>query len=97
MFFTKKKVKDPVCGMEVKVNDSTLRCQFQGKEYYFCSSSCRTSFEKEPQRYISSTKEGGCCGGHTDNGKHDQEHKHLAHCNGRHEHAHKCCGNHSHH
>lgn len=59
MFFNKK-AKDPVCGMGIKVNSSTLRSHYQGTEYYFCSPKCLEQFEKESQKYIVASK--GCCG-----------------------------------
>jgi YHS domain-containing protein len=43
--------KDPVCGMDVTVRDTTLRATHQGTTYYFCSEGCKRSFEKEPARY----------------------------------------------
>ena len=43
--------KDPVCGMDVTVNDKTPRATHQGATYYFCSDGCKRSFEKEPARY----------------------------------------------
>lgn len=54
--FLNKKAKDPVCGMEIKVDSSTLRFNYQGKEYKFCSHNCLEKFEKEPQKYTSELK-----------------------------------------
>jgi P-type Cu+ transporter len=44
-------VTDPVCGMAVHVTDRTPRSEYQGREYYFCSSRCRETFEAAPARY----------------------------------------------
>ena len=47
--------KDPVCGMDVETNNSLL--QFHGTEtYYFCSSSCRSTFQDEPGKYDNSSE-----------------------------------------
>ncbi len=43
--------KDPVCGMDVS-QGSTLKTEYKGKTYYFCSESCRISFEKKPDDYV---------------------------------------------
>jgi len=42
---------DPVCGMEVETA-SPLRVRHEGKEYPFCSESCRTRFRKDPQKFL---------------------------------------------
>ncbi len=39
-----------VCGMDVK-QGSTLKAEYKGKEYYFCSESDKKEFEKHPQVY----------------------------------------------
>jgi YHS domain-containing protein len=45
--------KDPVCGMDVNPKAAdTAKTQYQGKTYYFCSDSCKKSFEKEPAKYL---------------------------------------------
>lgn len=48
----KKKAKDPVCGMEIKINGSTLTKEYQAKTFYFCSDDCLKKFENEPEKYI---------------------------------------------
>jgi len=45
-------VIDPVCGMDVKVSDSKYSSKYKDKTYYFCSSSCKKSFDKNPSKYI---------------------------------------------
>lgn len=45
-----KKVKDPVCDMEVEGKETCT--QYKGKEYRFCSDSCRQEFEKNPAKYV---------------------------------------------
>lgn len=80
-----KKAKDPVCGMEIKVEDSTLRSAYGGTEYNFCSNNCLEKFEKEPQLYVAEPSD--CCGkggqsNHCQHKEHGHEHHgHEHHCN----------------
>lgn len=55
--------KDPVCKMEVNEKDAVTTSTYKGETYYFCAISCKTSFEKEPEKYVEETgKSGhGCC------------------------------------
>lgn len=43
--------KDPVCGMTVDDNAS-LKSSHEGKNYVFCSASCKAKFDKNPSRYV---------------------------------------------
>jgi xanthine dehydrogenase accessory factor len=43
---------DPVCGMTVEIATARYKTSYQGKEYYFCATSCKRSFEKEPEVYL---------------------------------------------
>jgi membrane fusion protein, copper/silver efflux system len=46
--------KDPVCGMDVdeaRAKAAGKTAQHQGKAYFFCSDSCRSRFEKSPERF----------------------------------------------
>jgi len=43
--------KDPVCGMMVDEKKGKLKSEYKGKTYYFCASSCKTSFDKNPAKY----------------------------------------------
>ena len=43
--------RDPVCGMTVD-DESRHRSPHAGKTYLFCSPSCKTRFDKEPERYV---------------------------------------------
>ncbi len=43
--------EDPVCGMCVD-REKGLRTEHEGRTYYFCSSRCRATFEREPQKYV---------------------------------------------
>ncbi|MDZ4368912.1 MAG: heavy metal-binding domain-containing protein, partial [Afipia sp.] len=43
---------DPVCGMTVKVTPETLSHRHDGKDFHFCSASCRTKFKADPETYL---------------------------------------------
>jgi Cu+-exporting ATPase len=43
--------KDPVCDMEVDPTTAVYQSQYYGQKYYFCSSGCKDSFDRDPQRY----------------------------------------------
>jgi YHS domain-containing protein len=43
--------KDPVCGMEVDEKQAAGTAVHDGKTYYFCSTRCKTTFEKSPAKY----------------------------------------------
>lgn len=42
--------KDPVCGMTV--DNKSLVASHKGKDYYFCSESCKTTFDSEPEKFV---------------------------------------------
>jgi len=44
--------KDPVCGMSVKISTAKFSSDYKGTKYYFCSEGCKTSFDKEPEKYL---------------------------------------------
>jgi Cu+-exporting ATPase len=46
--------KDPVCGMMVDPKTAAGKSEYQGKTYYFCAPGCKKSFDKEPEKYVSS-------------------------------------------
>jgi len=47
-------VKDLVCGMEIKEQEAAASSIYKGKEYYFCSRTCKKKFDETPERYIES-------------------------------------------
>ncbi len=48
-----EKAIDPVCKMEVDTaNTPGGKTEYQGQTYYFCAPGCKTSFEKEPEKYL---------------------------------------------
>ena len=56
-------MKDPVCGMNVD-STSAHHTQYAGRTIHFCSSGCLTTFQANPERYISKGTEPqpkSCC------------------------------------
>lgn len=49
--FTKKRVKDPVCGVDMAPHKAARTTPFSGRTYHFCSAPCLTKFQAEPGRY----------------------------------------------
>lgn len=49
--------KDPVCGMEIDEKTAAGKSEYKGKTYYFCSTGCKKSFDKEPEKYVGKTDE----------------------------------------
>lgn len=41
--------RDPVCGM--RTDDSEPSTTYEGETYYFCSKTCKRTFEEEPEEY----------------------------------------------
>lgn len=50
--------KDPVCGMDVDPKTATIKSEYQGVTYFFCSQGCKKDFDKDPQKYITKTQSG---------------------------------------
>lgn len=44
-------VKDPVCGMEVNEEQVPHKSHYMGETHYFCSESCKNTFESTPEKY----------------------------------------------
>lgn len=42
---------DPVCGMELTLDRIRHATEWQGRPFYFCSSSCRDHFVGNPELY----------------------------------------------
>lgn len=57
---TNKTVKDPVCGMEMKMEDAATKSNYKGKTYYFCEESCKTKFDKNPEKYAKTKGSTNC-------------------------------------
>jgi xanthine dehydrogenase accessory factor len=43
---------DPVCGMKVMPNASTITAEHGGTTYYFCCAGCRRAFSENPDAYL---------------------------------------------
>ena len=48
---------DPVCKMEVDEATAQWTSEYQGKKYYFCAPGCKSSFDKDPEKYLQSDSE----------------------------------------
>ncbi len=44
-------VKDPVCGMTVDPTEAE-HAEYKGRDYYFCSASCRDEFLENPESFV---------------------------------------------
>ena len=55
---------DPVCGMHVEPDRAAGSSQHAGQTYYFCSSACKTKFDKDPSAYVKSEGQARSGGGH---------------------------------
>lgn len=45
---------DPVCHMTVEIATAHFTSEYNGQTYYFCAAGCKRSFDKNPEKYISS-------------------------------------------
>jgi len=43
--------KDPVCSMMVDEKKAKFKSDYNGKTFYFCAASCKTTFDKNPAKY----------------------------------------------
>jgi P-type Cu+ transporter len=43
--------KDTVCGMMVDEKKTKLTSKHDNKTFYFCSTECKTRFDKDPHKY----------------------------------------------
>ncbi len=53
---------DPVCGMQVDPRTAAGKSVYKGQTYYFCSLSCKKTFDKDPEKYA--IKSGGSASEH---------------------------------
>ncbi len=47
-------VKDPVCAMDVDPDTAAAQSEYKGASYYFCAPGCKTDFDADPEKYLSS-------------------------------------------
>ena len=50
---------DPVCGMTVDSATAEYRSIRNGKAYYFCSAACKTTFDRDPEKFVGASAKGG--------------------------------------
>lgn len=43
---------DPVCGMKVDAESPPCAWNYQGKQYHFCSTTCKELFQWHPEKYL---------------------------------------------
>ncbi len=43
--------RDPICNMDVDGN-TKFKSSYNGRTYYFCSASCKQTFDKKPENYV---------------------------------------------
>lgn len=48
-------VTDPVCGMKINPADAAATSFVEGKTYYFCANSCKSTFERDPLSFVDET------------------------------------------
>ena len=49
---TDQKAHDPVCHMDIRIDDAAGRSTYNGLTYYFCSQDCQTRFEADPDAVL---------------------------------------------
>jgi YHS domain-containing protein len=47
---------DPVCKMKVDEKKASIKSEYKGVTYYFCSPICKQKFDKEPEKYLKEKK-----------------------------------------
>lgn len=58
---------DPICKMSVDEKTAKFKSIYKGKTYYFCAPGCKKTFDNDPEKYATETKQTqqpkrGCCG-----------------------------------
>jgi YHS domain-containing protein len=43
---------DPICKMEVKIEEGSIQAEHEGKTFYFCAEHCKETFLKDPGKYL---------------------------------------------
>jgi Cu+-exporting ATPase len=43
---------DPVCKMQVEEKTAAGKSEYRGETYYFCSDSCKQTFDRNPAAYV---------------------------------------------
>jgi len=50
-------VKDTVCGKEIDEKTNAYKSIHANSVYYFCSVTCKTEFDKNPEKHLQENKE----------------------------------------
>src|SRR5205814_69887 len=48
-----EQVKDIVCGAALDPHDASIKTEYGGQLYFFCSPACQRTFDENPGRYLS--------------------------------------------
>jgi len=48
---------DPVCHMDISIQDAAGRSDFNGMTYYFCSRGCKLDFDEAPEAVLKAEAE----------------------------------------
>lgn len=51
--------RDVVCGMQVEPSKASGSSQYDGRTFYFCSTSCKTKFDANPAQYAAKPRSPG--------------------------------------
>ena len=44
---------DPVCGMQIDIEQTRWTYEYRGTTYYFCAKGCMLEFRDDPEKYLS--------------------------------------------
>jgi Cu+-exporting ATPase len=50
-----KTARDPVCRLEIDLDDAASQETFAGRTYFFCSEDCAELFRENPEDYVPGT------------------------------------------
>jgi len=51
-FKNEDRVNDPICNMSVNIKKTEFSTKYNGKVYYFCSKSCKMTFDANKEIYV---------------------------------------------
>jgi len=61
---TTKQKTNHVCGMTITEESAADSSRYEGKDYLFCCSNCKATFDLHPEQYLTAklAEKGGGCG-----------------------------------
>ena len=68
---------DPVCGMTVAKAEAKATYEHDGKTYYFCATSCKEAFAKDPGTYLKKQAEKKAAAEHSHQMHEEKMHTHM--------------------